>query len=152
MPDPVTGRWKPPRLEQTEGPTQCVKDPPEQEDHLPQTPKKRAESVTATSVETDPSHGILDELAERLGNFHDSARTLACCLQKHDVSRKTDQSMIEAARWMFHKLLGRHKGRLGSIDTAVTRRSLHRDQAEQTTTFSDRDIERESWLSSRGAE
>ena len=107
MPDPVTGRWKRPRPEQTEGPTQCVKDPLEQEDPLPQTPKKRAESVTATSVETDPSHGIFDELAERLGNFHDSARTLACCLQKHD---KKDQSMIEAARWMFHKLLGRGKG------------------------------------------
>ena len=48
VPDPVTGRWKRPRPEQTEGPTQCVKDPPEQQDHLPQTPKKRAGSVTAT--------------------------------------------------------------------------------------------------------
>ena len=42
---------------------------------------------------------------ERLGNFHESARALASCLQNHDVSRKTDQSMIEAAECMFHKLL-----------------------------------------------
>ena len=69
--------------------------------------RKREQQVSPPLfVETDPSHGILDELAERLGNFHDSARTLACCLQKHDVSRKTDQRMVEAARCMFHKLLG----------------------------------------------
>ena len=86
-----------------------------QEDHLPQTQKKRAVSVTATSVETDPSHGILDEPAERLGNFHDSARTLAFCLQKHDVSRKTDQRMIEAARWMFHILLGEARNDLDRL-------------------------------------
>ena len=97
--------------------------------------KKRAASATTISVETDPSHGILDELAERLGNFLESARALASCLQKHDVTRKTEQSMIEAARCMFHKLLGEGEGRLGSIDTAFTRRALYRDQAEQTTTF-----------------
>ena len=49
---------------------------------------------------------MLDELAERLRNFHDSARALASCLQNHDVSCKTDQSVIEAAKCMFHKLLG----------------------------------------------
>ena len=49
---------------------------------------------------------ILDELAERLGNIHDSARALASCLQTRDVIHKTDQSMIEAAKCMFHKSLG----------------------------------------------
>ena len=48
----------------------------------------------------------LDELSERLGNFHDSARALASCPQKHDVFHKTDQRMIAAAKCMFHKLLG----------------------------------------------
>ena len=84
VPDPLTGRWKRPRPEQAEGPTQYVKNSSEEEDHHSQTPKKRAASATTISVETDPSHG----------NFHESAS----CLQKHDVSRKTDQSMIEAAR------------------------------------------------------
>ena len=65
-------------------------------DHLPQASKKRATSATAIPAETNPSRGILDELAERLGNFHESVRALASCLQEHDVSRKTDQSMIEA--------------------------------------------------------
>ena len=40
------------------------------------------------------------------GNFHDSARALASCLQNRNVSRTTDQSMIEAAKCMFHKSLG----------------------------------------------
>ena len=57
------------------------------------------------TVESDPGRGIFDELPERLGNVHESARELAGCLQKHDVSRKTDQSTIEADRCMFHKLL-----------------------------------------------
>ena len=70
-----------------------------------QTLKKQATSATAVPAETSTSRGTLDELAERLGNFHDSARALSSCLQKHDVSRKTDQSMIEAAKCMFHKLL-----------------------------------------------
>ena len=102
VPDPVTGRWKRPRPEEVEGSTQYVKDPPDEEDHLPQTPKKRAASAT----ETHPSRGILDEQAERVGNFHESARAQTCRLQKHDVSRENKRSMIEAARCMFHKLLG----------------------------------------------
>ena len=77
--------------------------------------KERAVSATAIPVETDPSRGILDELAERLGNFHESARALADCLQKHDVSRKTDQSMIEAARCMFHKWLGEARDDLDRV-------------------------------------
>ena len=154
------------------------------------------------------SRGTLDELAERLGNFHDSARALASCLQKQDVSRKTDHSMIEAAKCMFlssaesefyatgsatarglqckvylseterpceldvycDSTAGRGicqrtgvakyaiwncvscKGRLGSSDVAVTRRSRCRDQAEQTTMFAYRDIGRESLSSLRKTE
>ena len=78
VPDPVRGRRKRPRPEQAEGPAQPAKDPPDDE----QTSNKRATSATAAPAETNPSRGILDELAERLGNFHESARALADCLQK----------------------------------------------------------------------
>ena len=101
VPDPVKGRWKRPQPENTEGRARQLHE----EDNLPQTSKRQATSATATSSETSTCRGTLDELAERLGNFHDSARALASCLQKHDVSRKTDQSMTEAAKCMFHKLL-----------------------------------------------
>ena len=106
VPDPVTGCWKRSRPEHAEGPAQPAKEPLDGEDHLPQTSKKRATSATAEPAETNPSRGILGELAERLGNVHDSARALASCLQNHDVSRKTDKSMIEPAKCMCHKLLG----------------------------------------------
>ena len=46
------------------------------------------------------------------------------------------------------QIAGGGKGRLGSSDTTVKRKSLYRDQAEQTTTFPYRDIERESLSSS----
>ena len=112
----MTGRWKRRRPEHAEAPAQPVKDPLDEEDHLPQTPKKRVASATAILAETDhPDHRILDGLAERLGSFHESARALACCLQKHDVSCKTDQSMIEAAKCMFHKLLGEVRGDLDRV-------------------------------------
>ena len=102
VPDPVTGRWKRPRPEHTEGPARLLHE----DDNLPQTSKKRATRATAASAETNPSRGILDELADRPWNSHDSARALDSCLQSHDVFRKTDQSMIEAAKCMFDKLLG----------------------------------------------
>ena len=47
------------------------------------------------SDEPNTNRGILDELAERLGNFHESARALADCLQTRSVTRETDQSMID---------------------------------------------------------
>ena len=107
VPDPVTGRWKRPRPEHAEGSAQPVKEPPDEEDNLPQTLKKeQATSAAAIPAKTSTSCGTLDELAEGLGSFHESARALASCLQKHDVPRRTDQSMIEAAKCMFHKLLG----------------------------------------------
>ena len=68
--------------------------------------KKRATSATTAPAGTNQNREILDELAERLGNFHDSTRALAHCLQTRDVARETDQSLIEAAKCMFHKLLG----------------------------------------------
>ena len=40
---------------------------------------------------------------------------MASCLQKHDVSRETDQSIIEAARCMFHKLLEEARDDLGRV-------------------------------------
>ena len=102
----VTGRWKRSRPDHAEGSARPAKDPLDGEDQLPQTSTKRATSVTAMPAETNPSRGILDELAERLENFHDSARAPASCPQNHDVSGRTDQSVIEAAKCMFHKLLG----------------------------------------------
>ena len=117
MPDPVRGRRKRPRPEQTEGPAQPAKDPLDDE----QTSNKRATSATATPAETNPSRGILDEMAELLGNFHGSARTLACCLQSHDLSC-TDQSM-EAGKCMFHKLLGEASDDLERV-TSRSRESL----------------------------
>ena len=84
VPNPVTGRWKRPRPEHTEGPARQLQE----EDNHPQTSKKQATSATATSTKTSTSRGTLDELVERHGNFHDRARALATCLQKHDVSRK----------------------------------------------------------------
>ena len=57
-----------------------------------------------------------------------SMKALVLCLQKRDVPRKTDQSMIEAAKCKFHKLMrgrgGGVRGRLGSSDATVTRMSL----------------------------
>ena len=58
------------------------------EDHLPQTSKTQATSATDIPTEANPSRGILDELAERLGSLHESDRALASYLQDHDVSRK----------------------------------------------------------------
>ena len=97
VPDPVTGRWKRPRPERTEDPARQFHE----EYNPPQTSKKQATSVTATSADTSTSRGTLDELTERLGNFHECARALASCLQKHDVSRKTDQSMVEGAKLRY---------------------------------------------------
>ena len=68
--------------------------------------KKRATSTTIVSGESNTNRGILNELAERLRHFHKSARALADCLQTRNVIRRTGQSMIEAAKCMFDKLLG----------------------------------------------
>ena len=120
--DPCTGRWKRSRQEHAEGSAQPAKDPLGEEDHLPQTSKKRATSATAFPAETNPSRGILDELAERLGNFHDSAP--ASCPRNRNVSRTTDQSMVEAAKWYVPRIAGISERRFGTSDAATTRKSL----------------------------
>ena len=66
----------------------------EQQVPLPFLPRRTRAAESLTNYQSDSE------------NFHDGARALGCCFQKHDVSRKTDQSMIEAARCMFPKLLG----------------------------------------------
>ena len=73
--------------------------------------EKRARSATTTLAGTNLNREILDELTDRLGNFHDS-------------SRKTDQSMIEAARCMFHRLLGEARDDLERV-TPQPHESLH---------------------------
>ena len=115
VPDPVTGRWKRPRPEHAEGTAQPVKDPSDEEDNFPQTSKRQATSAAGTLAKTSTSCGTLDELAERLGSFHESARALVHCLQKRDVPRTTDQSMTEAAKCMFHKLLEEVKDDLDRV-------------------------------------
>ena len=59
--------------------------------NVPQTSKRQATSAAATPAKTSKSCGTLDELAERLGSFHESVRVLANCLQKRDASHQTDQ-------------------------------------------------------------
>ena len=121
VPDPVTGRWKRPRPEHAEGPAQPVKDPPDEEDNLPQTSKRQATSATATSAETSRSCGTLDELAQGLGSFRESARAMASCLQKYNVPRELNQSMIETAKCMFHMrcVLVVHPYSLAQEDTTL---------------------------------
>ena len=94
------------------------------EDHFLQAPKKRATSAATMPAESNLNRAILDELAGRLGNFHESARALADCLQTRDVTRKTDQSVFEAAKRMFHKLLGEASDGLERV-TSQSRKGLH---------------------------
>ena len=94
------------------------------EDHFLQASKKRATSATTMHDVSNTNRALLDELAERLGNFHESARALADCLQTRNVTRKTDKSMIEAAKCMFHKLLGEASDDLERV-TPLSRKSLH---------------------------
>ena len=109
VPDLATGRWKRSRPEHAEGTAQPFKDPSDEEDHLPQTSKMQPTSAAAATAKTSTSCETLHGLEERLGSFHESARALANCLQKRDVLRKTDQSMIEAAKCMFHKIAWRRQ-------------------------------------------
>ena len=85
---------------------------------------KRATSVTTISTESNLNRGILDEMTERLGNVHASVRALTDCLQTRDVTRKTDQSMIETVKCMFHKLLEEACDDLQRI-TSQSRKDVH---------------------------
>ena len=136
--DSVTEHWKRPRTENysksfagNKSPTthaerfyRSAEKSLDGEEHFVQAPKKRATSVTTMLAETNLNGGILDELAERLGNFHESARALADCLQTRDVTRKTDESTMEAAKCMFHKLLGEASDDLERV-TSQSRKGLH---------------------------
>ena len=44
-----------------------------------------------TLGESNTNPGILDELAKRLGDFHESARALADCFHTRDITRPTDE-------------------------------------------------------------
>ena len=80
-----------------------AKDTLDGEDQFLQASKKRATSATTSLAGTNLNRQILDELAERLRNFHYGAGALASCLQIRDVTRKTDQSVVDAGKFMFHK-------------------------------------------------
>ena len=67
--------------------------------------------------------GNLDELAERLGNFHESARALAVRLHTRSITRQTDLSMI-AVKHICHKLLGKTSDDLERV-TPQPREGLH---------------------------
>ena len=122
VPESATGHWKRSRLENYVKVYAENKSLPE--DHFQPVQKKRATSATTAPAGTDQNREILDELAGRLGLFHDSARALAKCLQTRDVARKTDQCMIEAANCMFHRLLGETSEDLERVVLQL-RESLH---------------------------
>ena len=89
------------------------------EGHFLHASKKQATSVTTMHAEAN-----FDELEERLGNFHESARALADCLQTRDVNRKTDQNMIEAVKCIIHKLMEEASGDLERV-MSQSRKELH---------------------------
>ena len=94
MSDSVTEYWKRPRLEShSQGcagnkslKARFAENSLDEEDHFPQASKKRATCATTLPDESNTNHGILDELAERLGNFHESARALDDCLRTRNVT------------------------------------------------------------------
>ena len=84
--DSVTEHWKRPRSENhsecfagnksltthAERSSRLAEKSPDGEDHFLQAPKMRATSATTMPAESNLNRGILDELAERLGNVHDA--------------------------------------------------------------------------------
>ena len=96
--------------------------------------RMRATRAMTTPGESSTNPGNLGELAERLGNFHESARALADCLHTRDITRQRDPSTIKAARHMYHKLLEK-----ASDD--LERMTPCRGHTGQTTMSSSRDIE-----------
>ena len=102
------------------------------------------------STESDTKQGTLSELAERLGNIHESANALTTCLQTRDTTRKTDQSMLEAAKNIFSELLEETNDDLDRALT-TTRRPTCPSRWERKPLFLCRDIEHKS-LSSHGGQ
>ena len=129
--DSVTEHWKRPRLENcsksSAGKTimkaRFAENSLDEGDHFLHAPKSERQVQRLRLLSRNLNRGILDELTERLGNFHESARALADCLQTRNVTRKTDQSMIEAAKCMFHKLLAEASDDLERV-TPQSRKSL----------------------------
>ena len=94
VPDSVTEYWKRPRSENhsesfagnmsltnhAESFARLAENSLDGEDHFSQAPKKRATSATTMPAKSNLNRGILDKLAERLGNFHEGACALADCL------------------------------------------------------------------------
>ena len=106
---PVTAHWKRPRRESLGLSREGSKSP-------------RSTSTTSALAESNTKQGTLSELAERFGNFHESADALTNCLQTRDITRKTDQCMVEAAKCMFFKLLEEANDDLDMRDTTSSRR------------------------------
>ena len=93
----VTGRWKRSRPDHAEGSARPAKDPLDGED--------QQGSLLCLLRRT--------QVAESSTNWQSDSRTFTTASvhqpvvpQNHDVSRRTDQSVIEAAKCMCHKLLG----------------------------------------------
>ena len=93
--------WKRPRLENCSGScagnmslkARSAENSLDERDHFLQASKKRATGTTTMLHESNTNRGSLDALVERLGNFHERTRALLA---------KKDQSMIDAAKCMFH--------------------------------------------------
>ena len=56
-------------------------------------------------AESDTKQSTLNELAEQLRNFHESADALADRLHTGDTTGQTDPNLIEAAKHLYHELL-----------------------------------------------
>ena len=81
----------------------------------------RSTSTTNASVESNTKQGTLSELAERLGNFHESANALTTCLQTRDTTRKTGSEYARGRHVHVLQIAGGNE-RWPGPSTATTRR------------------------------
>ena len=70
--------------------------------------------------------GVLDELAERRGNFHESARVLVrLSPDSQRFTRKTDQSMNRGSQVHVSQIAGRNEQMIWNAVTTQSRKGLH---------------------------
>ena len=146
VPDLVTGRWKRPRPERAEGPAQSVKDP--SSTHFEKASDK-CRGYTCQDEHESRNPGRTGRATRK------HPRKRPCTGQLSAETRRLPQNRSDYDRsGQVHvsQIAGRGMGRFGSSDATVTRRSLYRNQAEQTTLFAYRNIESESLSSPRGIE
>ena len=121
MPDSVTDCWKQPRSEDYSesfagkggadgscrkfGQTCCAFA--RWRRSLLTSSEKRATSATTMPAESNLYRGILDERADRLVNFHESAGALADCLQTRDDTRRNRPESDRSSHLHVSQIAGR---------------------------------------------